>query len=193
MLTSGQLNTHIRDNQRYLHGDDGPIELVAQLSVPSLLVDGLPVDPGVSGVPVTPYDPGPIVTSSGMTFGAIPVGPPAVRVLANTTSGYLAVGKRYLCVGQAAIEVSDTNDAGQRVEVFLAWNDAEDGLTILDSALVTVPTWSSGAASRIEATVISEFVVPSDALLPTLRLYAAKTGGTGGAIGRGLKLTAYPI
>ena len=39
-LTSGQLNTYIRDDMRYLHGDDGPIDLLAELRVPALVVNG---------------------------------------------------------------------------------------------------------------------------------------------------------
>jgi hypothetical protein len=191
LLNSGTLNTHIRDNERYLHGDDGPISLNDRLNVPSLYVNGVAVDPGVVGGTPPSTTPA-IVNATAFSVGTIPIGPSSVRLLA--TSPYLVPGQRYFVLGKAALEVSDTNDAGQRAEFYLGYlNDSPSVETILDQAFETMPVWSSGAATRREIT-LSEYITPSaDAFQPYLRIVARKNTGTGAALGRGLKLTAYPI
>jgi hypothetical protein len=192
LLNSGTLNTHIRDNERYLHGDDGPVTLNDRLNVPSLYVGGVQVDPGVVGGSTPPTTPGAIVNAISFNFGTIPVGPSSVRLLA--TSPYLVSGQRYFVIGKAALEVSDTNDAGQRAEFCLGYLvDSPSVETILDQAFETMPVWSPGPATRREITVSAYLTVGGDDFQPDLRIVARKNAATGSALGRGLKLTAYPI
>lgn len=195
LLTSGTLNTHIRDNQRYLHGDDGPIILLDQLSVPSLLVNGVAVDPGVTSAPSGGGEPEvlPLVDGTlGLSVGSIPTGPPSVRILAVTP--YLYPGRRYQVVGHGAVEVNDALDAGYRVSMVVGLvNDSV--LSVLETVTETIGSYSAGPtpAVRTEITVITHLTVPEDAFQPYLRLYAHKSGGTGTTFGRGLALTAFPI
>lgn len=193
LLTSGTLNTHIRDNERYLHGDDGPITLLARLNVPELYIDGLKVDPTLVGTPPTPYTPGPIVTPASALSGTIPVGPAAMRLLMEAK--FATIGQRYLVLGRAAIEAVDANDLNQKAEVYIAYVSGASPVeqSVLDVAFYTIPSGSASPTNRDEVTLFAHFTVPEGATLPHFRLAARKSGGTGGTVGYGISLKAYPI
>lgn len=187
LMTSGTLNTHLRDNQRYLHGDDGAITLLSRLNVPELYIDGLKVDPAlIPGL-------APVVTPASALFGTLPVGPIAERVLIEAK--FATPDQRYLVLGKAAVEAVDADDLGHKADIWLGYvSGSSPTEVVMDTTSYTIP---SGAAApnqnRAEVWLFGYATVPSDAVLPFFRLAGHKSGGTGGTLGYGVSLRAFPF
>ena len=175
-LTSGQLNTYIRDDLRYLHGDDGPIDLLAELRVPALVVGGR----AVGAQPVL---------AGGYSSGLLPSTSGGVRVLSQDIQ--VAADRAWRVHGRAWFEVPDSGDAGHRVELILDYF-GNSVSTFIDTARASVPAWTHPTPWRVELTVEALLSPGETGFQQLVRLYGRKTGGSSLSTGGGIFLIADP-
>ena len=180
LLTSGQLNTYVRDNTRYLHGDDGPIELVAPLYVPSLYVNNVPVG-GDANYPTR--------STNGRSMALFTGG--GISLMHDTLK--LPRGRAFHVVGRCAVQPEGSGDAGASVLVQLQVTGAFGG--VLDEAQPTLPNPMPAGRGRIDLTLTGYVEVPPAALDADGRVLIAaqKVGGNGVTSARGLSISAYPL
>ncbi len=182
LLTSGQLNTYIRDNTRYLKGLDGSVELDSTLSVPALFVAGqqLGGTPESASIPAN-------------TSAVLPADPIGATVVVLASIAHIVNTRRWQILARVAIEIPDSGDGGNQAVVTLRRIDGGITAVDLDQARPGLIEVTSVTPYRIDLTLAGTVGPGDGSSIFDLRVDADKTGGSGHTRARPLSLTAYPL